>query len=100
MTVRIGSHYEGLRVLLWYAQDGRCFYCGMQMWRSRDAVRVGEKATIDHVLPSSKGGNIEKGNIVWACSPCNQSKGSRTPRGEDVARARQLAEAVLRPARR
>ncbi|GAA1761912.1 HNH endonuclease [Luedemannella helvata] len=50
------------------ARDGRrCAYCG------------GNASTIDHVLPSSRGGRNTWLNTVAACSPCNQRKGDRTP---------------------
>jgi hypothetical protein len=29
----------------------------------------------DHLVPRARGGQDESDNIVWACSPCNSSKG-------------------------
>jgi 5-methylcytosine-specific restriction endonuclease McrA len=50
-------------------RDGfRCQYCG-----SRDSL------TVDHVLPKSRGGADTWENLVAACTPCNNRKGSRTP---------------------
>lgn len=49
-------------------QDGKCAYCLQPFSASRIA-------TIDHVLPKSKGGGNKISNIVLACSPCNQLKG-------------------------
>lgn len=50
------------------ARDGRrCAYCG------------GDAATIDHVLPVSRGGKNTWLNTVAACAWCNQRKGDRTP---------------------
>lgn len=47
-----------------------CQYCGPD----------GNKATtIDHVLPKSRGGGSNPGNLVAACFKCNQKKGDRTP---------------------
>ena len=46
----------------------QCQYCG-----SRD------KLTIDHVLPKSRGGPDTWDNLVAACVPCNNRKGSHTP---------------------
>jgi 5-methylcytosine-specific restriction endonuclease McrA len=49
-------------------RDGRrCAYCGA------------EASTIDHVLPSSRGGRNTWLNTVAACAACNQRKGDRTP---------------------
>jgi len=45
-----------------------CQYC-----HSRDDL------TFDHVIPRSRGGRTEWGNIVAACSPCNLRKGDRLP---------------------
>ncbi len=50
------------------ARDGhRCAYCGAKA------------TTVDHVLPSSRGGRNTWANTVAACYPCNQRKGDRTP---------------------
>jgi 5-methylcytosine-specific restriction endonuclease McrA len=46
----------------------RCQYCGS-----------GEKLTLDHVLPRSRGGRDSWENLVTACMPCNNRKGNRTP---------------------
>ncbi|WP_043817078.1 HNH endonuclease [Deinococcus maricopensis] len=48
-----------------------CQYCGAR-----------EELTIDHVHPRSKGGRHTWENVVTACRPCNQRKGSHAP--EDV----------------
>ncbi|MDY7035263.1 MAG: HNH endonuclease [Thermodesulfobacteriota bacterium] len=55
-----------------YARDGyRCQYCG-----KRFPV---EELTYDHVLPKSRGGKTEWGNIVTCCIECNRKKGGRMP---------------------
>jgi len=36
--------------------------------------------TIDHVIPASRGGKSSFENCVASCRPCNNKKGSRTPR--------------------
>jgi len=55
-----------------FARDrGRCQYCRSRLqWR---------EATYDHVVPRSRGGRTAWENIVIACRPCNQRKGSRSP---------------------
>ena len=56
-----------------FLRDGyTCQYCGDQ-----PAQRL---LTLDHVLPSSRGGDTSWTNIVAACSPCNRRKADRTPR--------------------
>lgn len=37
-----------------------------------------EEMTRDHVLPKSRGGKTEKGNIIIVCKHCNQEKGALT----------------------
>lgn len=65
--------------------DGRCQYC-------RKAVPL-DQATYDHVVPRAQGGKTVWSNIVIACLPCNQRKGSRTPRQAGLV----LARAPKRP---
>lgn len=47
----------------------RCQYC----------LQFGGTLTIDHVMPTSRGGLTTWDNVVAACSACNGRKGSRTP---------------------
>ena len=48
------------------ARDGhKCVYCGSS-----------ENLTVDHVRPRTKGGTDTADNLVTACRPCNQAKGS------------------------
>ena len=49
----------------------RCAYCGKASWESRTRFEV------DHVVPRSKGGPTNVGNLVWACRPCNQAKADK-----------------------
>jgi len=46
--------------------NGPCSYCGLGA------------ESIDHVIPLSRGGQHSIGNIVGACIPCNQRKGTKT----------------------
>lgn len=50
--------------------DFLCQFCG---------IKVGKSATIDHVIPRSRGGKTDYSNCVWCCSVCNNKKGNRTP---------------------
>jgi 5-methylcytosine-specific restriction endonuclease McrA len=50
-------------------RDGRiCGYCGSSHGN-----------TVDHVIPTSRGGKNSWANTVACCDPCNQRKGDRTP---------------------
>ena len=47
-----------------------CQYCG--------CTKPG--LTVDHVIPRSRGGDSDWGNIVASCAPCNRKKGNKLPR--------------------
>lgn len=60
-------------------RDGHaCQYCGYQ----------GERLSIDHVLPRSRGGADSWENVTTACLPCNVRKGNRTPSEAGMALVR------------
>lgn len=46
-----------------------CQYCGCK-----------NRLTIDHITPSSRGGDSSWTNLVTACEPCNGKKSNRTPK--------------------
>ena len=55
-----------------YIRDkGRCQYCGRRL-----GLR---EFTLDHVLPTSRGGQTKWDNVVTCCGPCNRRKADRTP---------------------
>ncbi len=54
---------------VWLRDKGRCQYCEKKV--------VLSEATVDHVLPKSKGGKNTWDNVALACAKCNQKKGSR-----------------------
>lgn len=57
------------RYLIFIRDNWTCQYCGKS---------VNEKtATIDHVVPKSKGGAWSWLNLVTACEECNQKKGDQ-----------------------
>ena len=81
---RIANYIRRLEELF-KTHRARCFYCGVRVWRKKQAGEP--KGTIDHVIPLSKGGGNGKSNLVLACHACNQEKGSMMP-GEFVAMKR------------
>lgn len=70
--------------LLHDIQGGLCFYC-------REVMQL-EHATIDHVIPRSKGGKNKVRNYVLACKPCNAKKGDRLPTEDEKRLAAKIAE--------
>lgn len=69
--------FRGARQAAIARDDGRCRYCGIE------TVRMGgtngpDAQTVDHVIPTSKGGRGVLANLVTACYECNYHKGSQT----------------------
>jgi len=57
-----------------------CVYCGIQPGQAqRGHTLTHRDFSVDHLLPTSRGGKNTWGNTVCACRACNQRKGSRTP---------------------
>jgi 5-methylcytosine-specific restriction endonuclease McrA len=51
-----------------FARDGwKCVYCGSE----------GNRLTLDHVVPRSRGGTSVWENVVTSCAPCNLRKADR-----------------------
>ncbi len=69
----IGSKSNTKRVVrltkhnLYLRDKGKCQYCDKRMTK--------DEATIDHVIPRSKGGKHTWDNVVLCCLGCNQYKG-------------------------
>jgi 5-methylcytosine-specific restriction endonuclease McrA len=51
--------------------DGKCQYCGKRFPSS--------ELSLDHVIPTCRGGATTWENLVCACVRCNVKKGGRTP---------------------
>lgn len=66
-TAYASEEYRAARTSAFVKSRGACVYCG------------GRATTGDHVIPLEQGGAVGMGNVVAACSPCNTSKGPRTP---------------------
>ena len=52
-------------------QSCECYYC--------QAPLNAKTATMDHIVPISRGGKSTQGNLVPCCSECNINKRSLTP---------------------
>ena len=67
-----------IRQLLYERANGKCYICGRQMVLNDDTEKLNElEATIDHVVPLSKGGTNDISNCAVCCSRCNRIKGDR-----------------------
>ncbi len=57
---------------------GCCAACGEPV-----ALSDGDRrATIDHVVPLSKGGSDDLSNLQLLCQECNEEKGDEAPEGD------------------
>ena len=64
----IKKSHKPSKKMLWKRDEGKCQYCSAKVSIS--------SATIDHVIPRSRGGKETWCNLVIACSKCNSKKGS------------------------
>lgn len=65
-----------------------CQYCQKKL--------PSEMLNLDHVIPKSRGGKTNWENLALSCVPCNQKKGSRTPREAGM----HLLKEPIQPTRR
>jgi hypothetical protein len=59
------------------AQGAKCFWCNVKMRRLRRNEKQlrNNTATLEHLIPKSKGGDSGPLNLVVACNSCNQIRG-------------------------
>lgn len=62
-----------IRCRLGEAQNWRCCWCGVEC---RPEPGFKDSATIEHVLPRSKGGADHWDNYAMACASCNHHRGN------------------------
>jgi 5-methylcytosine-specific restriction endonuclease McrA len=58
--------------------QGLCYYCSRQIYlimaSPNDRKQLDDEATIDHVVPRSRGGSSKMENLVFSCLRCNLEK--------------------------
>lgn len=69
---RINERKRRKRLAVYQRDLYRCKLCGKQL--------TYEDATLDHVIPRSRGGSGALNNLVTACKPCNQWKDDKMMR--------------------
>lgn len=61
-----------------YDRDqGICYLCGNTTYKEYENLPMNQRATIDHIIPLSKGGAHTFDNVRIACWRCNLVKGNR-----------------------
>ena len=60
-----------------WRDENQCQYCANYF--------PTDKLTIDHIMPSSRGGGDTWLNLATACKKCNQKKGNKTPEEAGMA---------------
>jgi hypothetical protein len=82
-NLRMSRGSVSRREKLYVRQGGLCFHCGARMWllsRKRKhkfnsrLKNMPYVATVEHLLPVSKGGTDAWSNIVAACFKCNHQR--------------------------
>lgn len=72
--------YGSFRRKIWEKFNKICVYCGIETLLFR--VNIGffsgyRLATIDHIIPFSRGGKCKENNFQLLCESCNSSKGAK-----------------------
>ena len=65
------------RILVFERDRYRCRYCGHAV-RLIELQRPKYMATLDHVIPVSRGGTRDMENLVTACCRCNNKKADKS----------------------
>ena len=55
---------------------GKCIHCNTRLVVADDGQSLGE-ATLEHIIPQTRGGTDDIENLAVACARCNRTKGKR-----------------------
>jgi 5-methylcytosine-specific restriction endonuclease McrA len=65
------------KMVVWKRDEWACVYCGVGVVDVLDNPPRGITATVDHVVPRSKGGSHKITNLVTACWNCNKKRADK-----------------------
>lgn len=95
LVVSTDSTFERVELRGARAWEGQCLHCKRRLLVKEDGEPLG-KATLEHIVPRSQGGDDAAGNLALACERCNHHKGrTHDKRGLKDARAAEVIEALL-----
>lgn len=61
---------------LWKEQDGKCGFCGCETQLPKSGKIHWTLATVEHIIPKSKGGTNHRSNLMMSCYKCNSTRGA------------------------
>lgn len=62
-----------------------CVYCRQKNLMAFAPQGAWNLLTLDHVIPSSRGGSNELTNLTLSCMPCNTRKGDKMPAADAIS---------------
>lgn len=77
MTLRVSAR---LAIEVEIQAKGRCEYCHAPQ------KITGQTFHIEHIIPRSKGGQVELDNLAFACAHCNFAKADHIQRSDQLTR--------------
>ncbi|MDD3763386.1 MAG: HNH endonuclease signature motif containing protein [Nevskiales bacterium] len=72
--------YSERDAIVFVRANGKCEYCDSDLIQDRIAW---DSVQFDHVIPKSKGGDDEEGNLALSCKVCNNAKMTFYPQGSN-----------------
>lgn len=67
---------------------GKCIHCNAKLVVTATGRQAGN-ATLEHIVPESRGGTNDVGNLAIACARCNREKSPHDVAGGDKLQAMQ-----------
>lgn len=74
-----GTHTADELIERFIEQQGLCYWCDKELIDPFQKGGCKRQTHLDHVIPLKRGGRNSIENLVWACQPCNNSKGAKLP---------------------
>lgn len=84
---RGSSPKRSRKLSVWIRDQWECVYCAVAVVDPLDNPPRGITATVDHIIPRSKGGSHRSSNLVTACWNCNKKRGN-SAKAAKVTRSR------------